>query len=133
MNPEIRKVISGEITSIPLKAMLCEFFVLILKLIYSSTDVICYSLMVLAHSYYGNLLSIFYIVAVFGYALLIRCRPHRKFWTIMLVYSEIVVLLKFICHIIKDFYLDYLCGIQGESQCNLYKDFFDSLQRKVNC
>jgi len=55
----------------------------------------------------GGLVTFFYPVAVFGYALMYEVRPSYKFWNVVMIYSICILLFKFLCSI-EDFnnYLD---------------------------
>lgn len=109
--------------------LLVDIFFLLLQLLYSSTELICYIFMVIAHAYYGNILSLVYPTVVFCYALIVRCRPNGKLWKFMLMYTGIIIILKFITSLGEQFFLHYLCT-EATKNCP-YKKTFRDLQANV--
>lgn len=112
------------------KQIVIDILFLLLKILYTSSNLICYLAMIIAHAYYGNLLSLVYPLGVLGYALLVRCRPHGNFWRIMLIYSGVVIVLKYMTSIVQDFLINYSCAGISRINCT-YAAFFDSLQANV--
>lgn len=47
----------------------------------------------------AGLITVFYPLAVFGYALLNEVRPNHKFWKVIMIFSICVLIIKFICSI----------------------------------
>ena len=56
----------------------------------------CYILMILNHMYSASLISFFYPLTIFCYALLEYPRPHKKYWKICLYYTFLILFLKLI-------------------------------------
>ena len=133
-NPEPKSLLNEIEINIPkkpnTKQIVIDIMFLLLKILYSSSDLICYLAMIIAHAYYGTLLSLVYPLGVFGYALLARSRPHGKFWRIMLIYTGVVIVLKYIISIAQDFLINYSCAGIERSNCK-YAVFFDNLQSNV--
>ena len=109
--------------------LLIDILFLLLKLLYSSTELICYIAMIIAHAFYGNLLSLIYPTGVLCYALIVRCRPNGKFWKFMLMYTGIIIILKFLTSLAQQFFLHYLCT-EKTKDCPYIKAFQD-LQANV--
>ena len=55
----------------------------------------------MVYSMYTNagLVTLFYPIAVFGYALLDEVRPSYKFWNVVMTYSLVLLCFKFMCSI----------------------------------
>lgn len=47
----------------------------------------------------AGLISIFYPIAVFGYAMLEETRPRKEFWWVVLIYTQVVLSVKFIVNL----------------------------------
>jgi len=71
------------------------------KLLLSATQSICFALMIIAHIFNGNILSFIYVLSIFCYALVTKCRPHKLYWKILLSYTSIVITLKYSCSFIE--------------------------------
>ena len=65
------------------------------KVIASNAHNFCYLFMIIAMIKAAGLLTLIYPLAVFGYALLEETRPGKKFWNFVLIYTMIVLGLKF--------------------------------------
>lgn len=63
------------------------------------TDVVAYLMMLINHMINGNLLSFVYPLSILGYALIEKPRPSSVYWKSMLVFTELVILFKFIMNI----------------------------------
>ncbi|XP_010914337.1 piezo-type mechanosensitive ion channel homolog isoform X1 [Elaeis guineensis] len=66
----------------------------------SNNDVVCYCCFVLVFLWNFSLLSMFYLAALFLYALCVNSGPSYLFWLIMLIYTEINILLQYLYQII---------------------------------
>jgi hypothetical protein len=91
-----------------------EYFVLIIYAIISCSDIIAYISFFINHIVYGSLISMVYPISVLGYALLENPRPTAKYWRVMLIYAECVILAKMlmVCNLWEtifgaDFLKDY--------------------------
>ena len=102
---------------------------LLLRYCYSAVDAMCFFFMILAQCTYGNVLSLVYVVFLFGYALVVRCRPHRWYWKFMQAYSGVVIILKVVCGNMATFITKYVC--KPDTQCPVLK-MFESLQVNVS-
>ena len=109
-----------EIEPLQRSKVLIETFLMSFKLLYSSTKIICFFLMVIAHIFNGNMLSFVYVLCLFCYAILIRCRPHRLYWKIMLFYAGTVVFVKYI-FVLIEYLLVYVPSISEETYEDLHK------------
>jgi len=67
------------------------------KLAFSSTQEICFLLMIIAQIYNGNILSLIYVLSFFCYGLVKRSRPHWIYWRIMKLYTGLVIIAKYSC------------------------------------
>lgn len=65
----------------------------------SNNDVVCYCCFVLVFLWNFSLLSMVYLAALFLYALCVNTGPDCIFWVIMLIYTEIYILLRYIYQI----------------------------------
>jgi len=72
-----------------------DFFWTILSVISSNFYNFAYFFMILSMYWNAGLISLFFPIAVFGYALLEEKRPSKNFWTLMTVYTMMVLLIKF--------------------------------------
>lgn len=75
-------------------------FRFMLSQIRSNNDIVCYCCFVLIFLWNFSLLSMVYLAAVFLYALCVNTRPGYIFWTVMLIYSEVYILLQYLYQII---------------------------------
>jgi hypothetical protein len=57
---------------------------------------LAYFFMILSMYWNAGLISLGYPIAVFGYALIEETRPGKKFWTIMIVYTMMILITKFV-------------------------------------
>ena len=55
--------------------------------------------MILSHIFQASLLSLFYPLSIFCYALLEYPRPSKYYWKIVLIYTVFILMIKFIIHI----------------------------------
>ena len=55
-----------------------------------------YLMMIMSMILNAGIISIIFPFAVFGYALLEEARPGKDFWRYMIIYSIIIIFLKFI-------------------------------------
>lgn len=92
-----------------------------IKLILSATQGICFIFMIMAHIFNGNILSLLYVLSIFCYGLVIKCRPQRRYWTVLLLYVGIVIALKYLCS-----FIETLLALQGKGNS------IDILQAKVS-
>lgn len=44
----------------------------------------------------AGLISLFYPLVIFGYAIMEESTPSKKFWYFILIYTEILILIKFL-------------------------------------
>jgi len=70
------------------------FYILI-----SSTHWLVYIAMIRCMYENAGFISIFYPIAVFGYALLEESRPVYQFWSVVRKYTEVILVIKFITSI----------------------------------
>jgi len=68
------------------------FYILI-----SNTENFTYFAMLLSMYTNAGLITFFYPMSLFGYALLNEVRPSYKYWRIILTYSIIILTIKFSC------------------------------------
>lgn len=76
------------------KNILKNYWYCIYKILLSSTEFYCYLFMILAHLFNGSLLSLVYLLSIFGYGLVEHCRPKSLYWNIMLIYTICVLVFK---------------------------------------
>eukprot|EP00826_Nyctotherus_ovalis_P049810 TRINITY_DN6045_c0_g1_i2.p1 TRINITY_DN6045_c0_g1~~TRINITY_DN6045_c0_g1_i2.p1 ORF type:complete len:315 (+),score=109.91 TRINITY_DN6045_c0_g1_i2:68-1012(+) len=85
--------------------LILKIIVALANLLFTSSQGICFTFMVIAHTCNGNLLSLFYVMSIFCYALIAKCRPGSLYWKIMLRYTGIVIVLKYICVFLEHTYI----------------------------
>ncbi|XP_022719322.1 piezo-type mechanosensitive ion channel homolog [Durio zibethinus] len=66
----------------------------------SNNDVVCYCCFILIFLWNFSLLSMVYLASLFLYALCVNTGPSHMFWVIMLIYTEVCILLQYLCQII---------------------------------
>ena len=78
-----------------IKCIFRDIFTLILNNFYW----ICYLVMIINHLITATILSLFYPISIFCYAIFEYPRPPKIYWRITLFYSVFLLLIKFIFHI----------------------------------
>ncbi|CAI2386722.1 unnamed protein product [Moneuplotes crassus] len=78
------------------KTMIFNIFSTFIYFLISNTAALSYMFMFLNCMCTGNLISLFYPLSVLMYALIEDPRPRSKYWSIILIYAEIVILFKFL-------------------------------------
>nr|CAB3264855.1 piezo-type mechanosensitive ion channel component 2-like [Phallusia mammillata] len=73
-----------------------RFFYALWYLIISHTDLVCYFLFVLSLMLNASMLSLVLPLAVFLWACFCIPRPTKTFWTFVLVYLQVIIVIKFI-------------------------------------
>ena len=76
--------------------MFRRYIYALVTIIIAHTDKVCYFLMILNHMINPNMLSLVFPLVIMGYALMEDPRPPSRFWKIILIYSEIIIFIKFI-------------------------------------
>jgi len=76
--------------------IIVAYMSLFFNILFSNTSFICYLIMIVAHIMNGSIISLFYPVSIFIYALLEERRPNKKYWTIIIYYSAATLVLKFL-------------------------------------
>ena len=84
----------------------------------SNFDYLIYLLMIIDHMINCSILSLFYPLSIFCYALLENPRPKKSYWQVCLYYTIFVIIAKFI------FQLKLFESIMGNEQ---YSDFINKL------
>ena len=95
---------------------------------------LCYLMMIINHMMSSSLLTLFYPLSIFCYAILEYPRPAKTYWTICLVYTVILLGAKFVIHLevfkdIEDFkkfitdLYNYKIGLRI-CESSFSKDFF---------
>lgn len=79
----IAKIISGYIR-------------LMFEIIATYSDSICYILMIVSMMKNAGLISILYPLIVFGYSLMEEINPRKRIWYMLMIYTEILILFKFV-------------------------------------
>lgn len=67
-----------------------------MELIVTYSDSVCYFLMIISMMKNAGLISILYPFIVFGYALMEEINPSKKFWYTILIYTEVLIMIKFL-------------------------------------
>jgi hypothetical protein len=69
---------------------------LIIEIIVTYSDYICYMFMIISMMKNAGLISIIYPMIVFGYALMEEVNPKKQFWYAILIYTEVLIMIKFL-------------------------------------
>lgn len=77
-------------------SMLFRYIECLFYIIISCTDSLTYAAMIFSMYTNAGLITMFYPLAVFGYALLDEVRPKYQFWNTVMAYSMFVLVFKFI-------------------------------------
>lgn len=67
--------------------------------IIAHTDAVAYLMMFINQMINGNLLSLILPVSILGFALMEKPRPTNTYWKFVLIYTELVIVFKFILNI----------------------------------
>ena len=65
----------------------------------SQTELICYFFMLLSLIMNADLISLVFSFSIFAYALLEETRPSKTYWSFILVYTILVVMVKYVLQI----------------------------------
>ena len=76
--------------------MLRQYIRLISEIIVTYSDSVCYILMIVSMMKNAGLISIFYPIFVFGYALMEEINPGKKVWLILMIYTQALIIAKFL-------------------------------------
>ena len=60
---------------------------------------LCYFIMILNHIMSNSIISLFYPISIFCYAIMEYPRPRKKYWHICFIYTIIFLVIKFIIHL----------------------------------
>ena len=89
------------------KSFLLQKIILdIMSIITNNFNWVCYFVMILNHILNASIISLFYPLSIFCYALLENPRPSRKYWNICLIYTFIFLIIK--CFIQNKFIGNFL-------------------------
>ena len=69
---------------------------LMLEILASHSDSICYILMIVSMMKNAGLISILYPMVVFGYSLMEEINPRKRVWYMLMIYTELLILTKFV-------------------------------------
>lgn len=69
---------------------------LLIEIISTNSDYVCYILMIVSMMKNAGLISLVYPFLVFGYGLMEEANPRRKIWYGIMIYTEILILIKFL-------------------------------------
>jgi hypothetical protein len=81
--------------------LVLKILLMLWKFAFSSTQEICFLLMIIAQIYNGNILSLIYVLSFFCYGLVRRSRPHWIYWRLMKFYTGFVIIAKYSCVFIE--------------------------------
>ena len=91
---------------------------------------LCYIAMIVDHISSASLLSLFYPLSIFLFAIMEYPRPRRAYWNICLIYTVILIAVKYIVQLelfVKIFDDENEKDAAGNLK-NPYKDFIDNIQ-----
>jgi hypothetical protein len=103
LQPNPRAVTDIEIKDMPrtlemikLGRMIQMYGQLIVEMIATYSDYVCYIFMIISMMKNAGLISVVYPFVVFGYSLLEEINPRKKIWYGILIYTEVLILIKFL-------------------------------------
>jgi hypothetical protein len=103
MQKEGKHVVDIEIKDMPrtmelikLGKMIQQYGQLIVEIVGTYSDYVCYLFMIISMMKNAGLISIVYPLVVFGYSLMEEINPRKKFWYNLLIYTEVLILIKFV-------------------------------------
>lgn len=76
--------------------VILQYLQLIVEIVATNSDYICYLFMILSMMKNAGLISVIYPFLVFGYGLMEEANPKRKVWYGIMIYTEILILIKFL-------------------------------------
>ena len=62
----------------------------------SNFNIIIYIFMIVAMIQNGDMVNIVYPLSIFAYAIYEECRPSKKFWSLIIFYTLIIIIVKFV-------------------------------------
>lgn len=65
-------------------------------MIVTYSDSVCYILMIVSMMKNAGFISLIYPFVVFGYALMEEINPRKKIWYSIMIYTEVLILIKFL-------------------------------------
>lgn len=72
------------------------YFGLFVEILCSFSEMLCYFFMIISMMRSAGFITLVYPFTVFGYALMEEFKPKRKFWYTLLIYTEAILLIKFL-------------------------------------
>jgi hypothetical protein len=76
--------------------MLSAYLSLLLEILVTYSDYICYFFMLLSMMNNAGIISLVYPFMVLGYAIMEETSPTKRFWHFTLIYTVSLILLKFV-------------------------------------
>jgi len=76
--------------------LVIAYISLIFNIMLSNTSFACYLLMIVDHIMNGSIVSLVYPFSIFIYALLEERRPKNSYWKFIIIYSSLILILKFL-------------------------------------
>ena len=76
--------------------VLQAFLRLLMEMLVSYSDSVCYVLMIVSMMKNAGLISLLYPLVVFGYALMEEVNPRKRVWYLLMMYTEMLIMAKFI-------------------------------------
>lgn len=127
LQPNPRTVTDIEIKDMPrtlelikLGKMIQMYGQLIVEMIGTYSDYVCYLFMIISMMKNAGLISVVYPFVVFGYSLLEEINPRKKIWYGILIYTEVLILIKFL------YQLSFWDAIFWEDQLSRFQDLLVS-------
>jgi len=79
-----------------LSKMIQMYGQLLVEIITTYSDCVCYLFMIISMMKNAGLISVVYPFIVFGYSLLEEINPRKKIWYAILIYTEVLIMIKFL-------------------------------------
>ena len=69
---------------------------LLVDIIVTYSDYVCYIFMIISMMKNAGMVSLVYPFIVFGYALMEEINPKKRIWYDIMIYTEVLILIKFL-------------------------------------
>ena len=103
-----------------------SYMTIIFYCLTTNWDKVCAIMFIVNHLCNANLLSLIYPISLFLYAALENPYPSSKYWNIMLIYTIMLILIKFV------YQLPIFCGSPPYTLFRFKGDFCENIQLNQN-
>jgi hypothetical protein len=100
-------------------AMIIRFLETFFYIIISQTQNLIYAAMIMSMYQNAGIISIFYPLSVFGYALMEETRPRKEYWNTIRTYTSILLFFKFLVNL--SFFQEYVNTVEFQYYESMFK------------